>query len=763
MGKDLLIKQAVKELKKDNSITLFDEPSQYEEEAYRKVDLWNDILPYFNQLNNIINFSSYSLNWQGNIYSSLRELKNLVQLEFNNSDLSKTEEYLNNGLEKFPELEVLVLARTNLKNTPKFLRPLFSKNKFSKLKSLGLIGNRFYKQNFHFQLTSNSSNIYDRIKTFFDYKKKELASNIQKDAVSSIKNLNQVSFNKFDWGLQSIDGSILILQDSYINIGIHSLSIYVLNENKQDKYDLFNTYYNLFKELNEKEHFIHTVSKGKDLDLFFYNENDIYDEIYLRKLKELQKAGETKYQNYFISDLLTYLGGEQLIIDISNEQQELEKDFSENFYLNNDLIQNIEIKNFKAIEKQELTELGKINIVVGKNGAGKTSLLQAIAASLTPYNSSDFKDYSNYINIALKDKPNNLFFARTHAKWENFEKAQRIFRNDIELETINKEQLELPASYLVLAYGENLYAKKHPFKEFNSDYQDVLVNGMYKWYHTESIFTTSYEFMANPLDLLYELSEGRLKQEHQVLKEEIKEIAEIISNKLNVFLEKASAQKFRIKLDGAFYKFFNVETKQFIDFNQISEGYRSYIILLTDIVMRIIAARKRLLINGFELHEIFKKVKGAIIIDEFDKHMHPSWQRTFLRTLKEEFPLIQFFLSTHNIVSLQSAEGEKVFVISEENGKIEIKDEKIPLGYSIEALYDHYFDENFYSQNITDKLLKFKFFGKEMRKNKDFTLMNDDDFIKRSNELSKINTQLATIVDMELFQLNKLKKNAETK
>ncbi len=119
--------------------------------------------------------------------------------------------------------------------------------------------------------------------------------------------------------------------------------------------------------------------------------------------------------------------------------------------------------------------------------------------------------------------------------------------------------------------------------------------------------------------------------------------------------------------------------------------------------------------------------------------------------------LDKIFLSTHNIVSLQSAEGEKIFIISE-NG--EIKDEKIPLGYSIEALYKHYFDEHFYSETITKKLLVFKKFRTEMIKNNNFENLKNIDFLNLSNELSNINTQLATMVDMELFQLNKLKEGS---
>ena len=40
--------------------------------------------------------------------------------------------------------------------------------------------------------------------------------------------------------------------------------------------------------------------------------------------------------------------------------------------------------------------------------------------------------------------------------------------------------------------------------------------------------------------------------------------------------------------------------------------------------------------------------KGVVLIDEIELHMHPSWQRVVLRTLKKTFPNIQFIITTHS-------------------------------------------------------------------------------------------------------------------
>ncbi|HIA3600402.1 TPA: AAA family ATPase, partial [Klebsiella pneumoniae] len=42
------------------------------------------------------------------------------------------------------------------------------------------------------------------------------------------------------------------------------------------------------------------------------------------------------------------------------------------------MIKNIEISNFKIIESLKLSSLKRVNVIAGKNGKGKTSILDSI-------------------------------------------------------------------------------------------------------------------------------------------------------------------------------------------------------------------------------------------------------------------------------------------------------------------------------------------------------------------------------------------------
>ena len=728
MNKELE-KKLIEDLKQLKTLEFNSNKHFLNNEAYKDINAWQFTNPFFEELHNIERVIIDGYPAHDTIFFDLQKLKNLKEIYLYFSEVDGNEDKFFNGLIKISKLEALWLVGTQLNNFPEvMINPVFGKIgktvkfNFPKLTKLGLIGNKFYKQNFHFKMKEGCADLYNKIQ--------KLAFN--KKAITD----NTYKFENKTWGLINDYNSIIILKDDFISFykKINSISVYILNNNDKDRHETFKVFYDLFTELNKELNCFETDDNG-NLDVFFYYKTDYNNKIELEKLKQLQKDGIIKYENEFISDLLIYLGGEQLITDIANEHIANDKDISKEFYDNNNLIQSIKIENFKQFEQETLNNLDDINIIVGKNGAGKTSLLQAIAASLIPHKSKDIENLSSYINIKLKDKPDNLRFARTVAKWSDFKKAQRFFKEDIQLETNKGKEIDLPQSYLVLAYGENLYAKKHPFEEYGKDYQDILVSGTFQSYFTKSIFTTSYEYMANPLELFYELSEGRLRQVHKKNWTELLELAKILKDKLNDFLEKSTTNKFKIKQDGAYYKFYDKEKKQFLEFEQISEGYRSYIVLLTDIIMRILAARKRLLVNGFKIKDIFTKVKGAIIIDEFDKHMHPSWQRIFLKTLKEEFPQIQFFLSTHNIVSLQSAEGEKVFVLSEKDGEIDINNEILSVGNTIEEINSIYFDGKIYSDRAGVKIEEFSKLKRLAIVNKNEKYLNE--YIEKAKSVKK--------------------------
>jgi len=85
---------------------------------------------------------------------------------------------------------------------------------------------------------------------------------------------------------------------------------------------------------------------------------------------------------------------------------------------------------------------------------------------------------------------------------------------------------------------------------------------------------------------------------------------------------------------------------------QLSEGYRSIIIFVCDLIYR--------LSKVVEIDNDLFKLKGVVLVDEIDQHLHLKWQREIVGKLRKIFPNIQFFFTTHSPAIIQGASNDAI-------------------------------------------------------------------------------------------------------
>ena len=99
---------------------------------------------------------------------------------------------------------------------------------------------------------------------------------------------------------------------------------------------------------------------------------------------------------------------------------------------------------------------------------------------------------------------------------------------------------------------------------------------------------------------------------------------------------------------------------------EMSDGYRAALALLSDIL--------RHLINTYGTEGLTERGQdgklriiksGVVLIDEIDAHLHPEWQREIGFWLKDHFPNIQFLVTTHSPIICQAADTNGLFVLPE--------------------------------------------------------------------------------------------------
>lgn len=110
----------------------------------------------------------------------------------------------------------------------------------------------------------------------------------------------------------------------------------------------------------------------------------------------------------------------------------------------------------------------------------------------------------------------------------------------------------------------------------------------------------------------------------------------------------------------------------------LSAGYQSSLWMVMDIAFRALQLNPGIR----DLNEIF----GIVLIDEVDKHLHPKWQWNVLNALHDTFPNIQFIITTHAPIVISS--NKKAAIMSIESGQ-QAKAIDTVYGYGIQDVIHH--------------------------------------------------------------------------
>ena len=98
--------------------------------------------------------------------------------------------------------------------------------------------------------------------------------------------------------------------------------------------------------------------------------------------------------------------------------------------------------------------------------------------------------------------------------------------------------------------------------------------------------------------------------------------------------------------------------KEEIPIQYLSAGYQSLLWMSVDLAYRLA------LLNPGQLD--FSLATGVVLIDELDMHLHPKWQWNVLGALEETFPNIQFIIATHSPIIISSCKNGQLIMLDSE-------------------------------------------------------------------------------------------------
>lgn len=131
-----------------------------------------------------------------------------------------------------------------------------------------------------------------------------------------------------------------------------------------------------------------------------------------------------------------------------------------------------------------------------------------------------------------------------------------------------------------------------------------------------------------------------------------------------------------------------------LDLTMLSDGERGMLSLVMDIARRLVDANP-------EAEDPLREGQAVILIDELDLHLHPKWQRSIVQKLTQTFPNCQFIATTHSPQIIGEVEPNAIIVIDEDHQPIRADQ---TLGMDSNWILEHVMGTSERNEAITEKL-----------------------------------------------------------
>lgn len=319
-------------------------------------------------------------------------------------------------------------------------------------------------------------------------------------------------------------------------------------------------------------------------------------------------------------------------------------------------IKNLTLHNFRGALHLERALDPQLNIFVGLNGAGKSTILDGCTIALSwlanrirqesgsgrKITDADVNNQQSLANVVINVAYEEQTFCWNLVKQRNGKRKGMVttsLKEVMQLVELIHRQIETPHSShgipLMVYYPVDRAVKDIPLRVRNKPryhlfdaYQEALTGG--------ASFRTFFSWFREREDL-----------ENEALRTQVKSGDEQTSGYPDPQLE---AVRLALQAFMPDFKEITIRRKplrmevlkkdQTLTVNQLSDGEKCLMAMIGDLARRLAIANPGLdnPLTG----------KGIVMIDEIDLHLHPAWQRMVVPNLRSVFPNCQFLISTHS-------------------------------------------------------------------------------------------------------------------
>ncbi|MCA3274022.1 MAG: AAA family ATPase [Roseomonas sp.] len=337
-------------------------------------------------------------------------------------------------------------------------------------------------------------------------------------------------------------------------------------------------------------------------------------------------------------------------------------------------ITRLSVANLRAFEQAQFEFDPAFTLLVGVNGVGKTTVLEAlriclsrllpkVTASRSRPDTFAIEDIqvgasalTAYLDLTINGEVRQMLIHKQRTQsvshQEGVVREQTLATPDVEL---FKPGFGKAAKALKLA-------REQPVAVYFATRRSLVSNEQLRASKASGAQAAAFAdaLIARPLRLT-ELATWMHAQE--VLSQELP------SAGLHLAAMRAAARRFLPDCDGLraemadTHRLLIEKGGRTLDVRQLSDGERSMLALVLDLARRLSQANP-------DLDDPMRDGAGVVLIDELDMHMHPLWQRQVIALLTSTFPKCQFIATTHSPQIIGETQPERIILLQAEEGRI---------------------------------------------------------------------------------------------
>lgn len=332
-------------------------------------------------------------------------------------------------------------------------------------------------------------------------------------------------------------------------------------------------------------------------------------------------------------------------------------------------------------------------ILTGKNGSGKTSVLDAIAIFIN--------------SITTGTNP-----AEVVAKINDTKERIEFY-----VKTQNEDYLQKDKDNLKYLTGQYINITAGMWLDFNTSFtkiQKEFEAGRFivAYYKADRVFSSvepkhvekvqlKSEYMINEMprtEFIKYLLDLKMTQALAVTggkKDKAHTISVWFENFNNLLKQIFNDESVELVFDEETFKFsIAMNGREPFDFNTLSSGYAAILDIVADLIIRM----EKQINRSFDFN-----IPGVVLIDEIETHLHLELQKNIMKLLTTVFPNIQFIVSSHSPFILNCLDNVVIYDLEK---NMFVKDGLSNVPYS--GIVEGYFKADELSNELRNKFDAYK-------------------------------------------------------